>query len=261
MNILETIVASKVKEVAARKAQTPALVLEQQPAFARPVFSLKQFILDPAKTGIIAEYKRRSPSKGVINDRSGVLEVTNGYVAGGASALSVLTDTEYFGGSSADLELARVQPIPILRKDFIIDEYQILEARAMGADVILLIASCLSPVRVRELAKCAKGLGLEVLLELHEEEELEHINEYTEIVGVNNRNLKTFSVDMDKSIRMAEQIGNSRVRIAESGIGSVEDIERFRQYGFDGFLIGEYFMKQDDPAAAFITFTNKLKSR
>lgn len=261
MNILETIVASRVKEVAARKAQTPALVLEQQPAFARPVFSLKQFILDPAKTGIIAEYKRKSPSKGVINDRSGVLEVTNGYVAGGASALSVLTDTEYFGGSSADLELARVQPIPILRKDFIIDEYQILEARAMGADVILLIASCLSPVRVRELAKCAKGLGLEVLLELHEEEELEHINEYTEIVGVNNRNLKTFSVDMDKSIRMAEQIGNSRVRIAESGIGSVEDIERFRQYGFDGFLIGEYFMKQDDPAAAFITFTNKLKSR
>lgn len=261
MNILETIVASKVKEVAARKAQTPALVLEQQPAFARPVFSLKQFILDPAKTGIIAEYKRKSPSKGVINDRSGVLEVTNGYVAGGASALSVLTDTEYFGGSSADLELARVQPIPILRKDFIIDEYQILEARAMGADVILLIASCLSPMRVRELAKCAKGLGLEVLLELHEEEELEHINEYTEIVGVNNRNLKTFSVDMDKSIRMAEQIGNSRVRIAESGIGSVEDIERFRQYGFDGFLIGEYFMKQDDPAAAFITFTNKLKSR
>ncbi len=261
MNILETIVASKVKEVAARKALTPGSVLEQQPAFARPVFSLKQFILDPAKTGIIAEYKRRSPSKGVINDRSGVLEVTNGYVAGGASALSVLTDTEYFGGTSADLELARVQPIPILRKDFIIDEYQILEARAMGADVILLIASCLSPMRVRELAKCAKGLGLEVLLELHEEEELEHINEYTEIVGVNNRNLKTFSVDMDKSIRMAEQIGNSRVRIAESGIGSVEDIERFRQYGFDGFLIGEYFMKQDDPAAAFITFTNKLKSR
>ena len=261
MNILEEIVQSKVREVAERKRLRPESVLEHQPVFSRSVHSLKQFILDPNKTGIIAEYKRRSPSKGVINDRSGVLEVTNGYVAGGASALSVLTDTDYFGGSTADLETARVQPVPILRKDFIIDEYQIVEARAMGADVILLIASCLSPMRVRELAKFAKGLGLEVLLELHEEEELEHINEYTEIVGVNNRNLKTFAVDMDKSIRMAERIGSSRVRIAESGIGSVEDILNFSQYGFEGFLIGEYFMKQDDPAAAFIAFTNKLKSR
>ena len=261
MNILEEIVQSKVREVAERKRLRPESVLEHQPAFTRSVYSLKQFILDPNKTGIIAEYKRRSPSKGVINDRSSVLEVTNGYVAGGASALSVLTDTDYFGGATADLETARVQPVPILRKDFIIDEYQIVEARAMGADVILLIASCLSPMRVRELAKFAKGLGLEVLLELHEEEELEHINEYTEIVGVNNRNLKTFAVDMDKSIRMAERIGSSRVRIAESGIGSVEDILNFKQYGFEGFLIGEYFMKQDDPAAAFIAFTNKLKSR
>lgn len=261
MNILEQIVAAKRVEVAERKRLRPASVLEHQPAFTRSVYSLKQFILDPNKTGIIAEYKRRSPSKGVINDRSGVLEVTNGYVAGGASALSVLTDTDYFGGSTADLETARVQPVPILRKDFIIDEYQIMEARAMGADVILLIASCLSPMRVRELSKFAKGLGLEVLLELHEEEELEHINEYTEIVGVNNRNLKTFTVDMDKSIRMAERIGSSRVRIAESGIGSIEDILNFSQYGFEGFLIGEYFMKQDDPAAAFIAFTNKLKSR
>lgn len=261
MNILEQIVAAKEIEVAERKRLRPESVLEHQPAFTRSIYSLKQFILDPNKTGIIAEYKRRSPSKGVINDRSSVLEVTNGYVAGGASALSVLTDTDYFGGSTADLETARVQPVPILRKDFIIDEYQIVEARAMGADVILLIASCLSPMRVRELAKFAKGLGLEVLLELHEEEELEHINEYTEIVGVNNRNLKTFTVDMDKSIRMAERIGSSRVRIAESGIGSVEDILNFRQYGFEGFLIGEYFMKQDDPAAAFIAFTNKLKSR
>lgn len=261
MNILEQIVAAKSIEVAERKRLRPESVFEHQPAFTRSVYSLKQFILDPNKTGIIAEYKRRSPSKGVINDRSGVLEVTNGYVAGGASALSVLTDTDYFGGATADLETARVQPVPILRKDFIIDEYQILEARAMGADVILLIASCLSPMRVRELAKFARGLGLEVLLELHEEEELEHINEYTEIVGVNNRNLKTFTVDMDKSIRMAERIGSSRVRIAESGIGSVEDILNFSQYGFEGFLIGEYFMKQDDPAAAFIAFTNKLKSR
>jgi indole-3-glycerol phosphate synthase len=266
MNILETIVASKVKEVGERRALKPAAELERSPGFAREVVSLKQSVLNPARTGIIAEFKRRSPSKGVINDRSTVEEVIRGYIAGGASGLSVLTDSEYFGGSTADLERARalqepVNQVPILRKDFIIDEYQILEARAMGADVILLIASCLSPKRVKELANFAKGLGLEVLLELHEEEELEHINEYTELVGVNNRNLKTFTVDMEKSIRMAEKIGNSRIRIAESGIGSVEDILNFKRYGFEGFLIGEYFMKQHDPAAAFLTFTQKLKQQ
>lgn len=270
MNILETIVASKVKEVAERKALRPVAELERSPRFTRQVVSLKQSVRNPARTGIIAEFKRRSPSRGVINDRSSVEDVVQGYIDGGASGLSVLTDTDYFGGATADLERARAlqdqgtfqkSQVPLLRKDFIIDEYQVVEARAMGADVILLIASCLSPQRVKELAKFANGLSLEVLLELHEEEELEHICEYTEIVGVNNRNLKTFSVDMEKSIRMAEKIGDSRVRIAESGIGSVEDIINFRRYGFEGFLIGEYFMKQDDPAAAFKAFTNKLKQQ
>jgi indole-3-glycerol phosphate synthase len=273
MNILETIVASKRKEVAARKASVPAAALERSPGFARAVVSLKQSIRDPARTGIIAEFKRRSPSKGVINDRSSVDDVLRGYIDGGASGLSVLTDTDFFGGATADLERARTlqEPalqeralgecggVPILRKDFIIDEYQVLEARAMGADVILLIASCLSPARVLELAKFARGLDLEVLLELHEEAELDHINPYTELVGVNNRNLKTFSVDMDKSIRMADRIGNSWVRIAESGIGSVEDVVSLRQCGFEGFLIGEYFMKQEDPAAAFRAFTQNLR--
>ena len=171
-----------------------------------------------------------------------------------------MTDTDFFGGATADLHAARVNEIPVLRKDFIIDEYQIVEARAMGADVILLIASCMSPAEVKQLGAFARSLGLEVLLELHEEAELEHVNEHTELVGVNNRNLKTFSVDMEKSIRMAEQIGNSRVRIAESGINSVEDILKFRAFGFDGFLIGEHFMKQEDPVGSFRDFTTKLRS-
>jgi indole-3-glycerol phosphate synthase len=260
MNILETIVASKVKEVEERQAKTSVSALEKSSLFNREILSLRQSILDPAKTGIIAEFKRRSPSKGIINDRSSGMDVTGGYVEGGASGLSILTDTNYFGGYNEDLLAAREHRIPILRKDFIIDEYQVVEARSMGADAILLIASSLSPVRVRELAKFANELRLEVLLELHEEEELEHINEFTKLVGVNNRNLKTFEVDMDKSIRMAEKIGTSRVRIAESGIGSVEDILSFRKFGFDGFLIGEYFMKQHDPAAAFSAFTKKLRT-
>ena len=260
MNILETIVASKAKEVEERKLRTSVRELEKKPMFNRETISLKQSILHPLKTGIIAEFKRKSPSKGVINDRSSVIEVTSGYVEGGASGLSILTDTDYFGGATDDLISARLHDIPIVRKDFIIDEYQVVEARAMGADVILLIASCLSPARVMELARFAAELDLEILLELHEEEELEYINDYTQLIGVNNRNLKTFEVDMEKSVRMVEKIGNSRVRIAESGIGSVEDVQIFRKFGFDGFLIGEYFMKQDDPAAAFLTFTKKLKT-
>ena len=261
------------KEVALRRETVPMGVLERSPGLAREVVSLKQSILDPARTGIIAEFKRRSPSKGVINARSTVEEVVGGYIAGGASGLSVLTDTEFFGGATADLEIARAlqEPalqeralgerggVPILRKDFIIDEYQVLEARAMGADVILLIASCLNPERTLQLAAFAKSLDLEVLLELHGEDELGHINAYTELVGINNRNLKTFDVDMDRSMRMAERIGNSRVRIAESGIGSVEDVAELKSHGFDGFLIGEYFMKQLDPAAAFLAFTRKMR--
>jgi indole-3-glycerol phosphate synthase len=149
--------------------------------------------------------------------------------------------------------------IPILRKDFMIDEYQVVEARAMGADVILLIAACLSPAEVLSLASFAHGLQLEVLLELHDEEEIAHINEYTQLVGINNRNLKTFTVDMEKSISMAEKIGPGEVRIAESGISTPDDIVKFRQYGFDGFLVGERFMRENDPAEAFGEFVKNIK--
>ncbi len=260
MTILDTIIASKRKEVSERKKLVSISDLENAAFFQRPVISLKESILDPGKTGIIAEFKRRSPSRGMINRHSPVDKVTMAYTAAGASALSILTDEEFFGGSTADLLQARVNNIPILRKDFIIDEYQVFEARSMGADVILLIASCLTKNEVRNLGAIAKSMSLEILLELHDDNELDHINEYTEIVGINNRNLKTFEVDMEKSIRMADRIGNAKVRVAESGISRAEDIITFRNHGFEGFLVGERFMKEEDPGEAFNTFVTSLKS-
>jgi indole-3-glycerol phosphate synthase len=232
--------------------------LQQSPGFNRTPYLLNEFLLNPAKTGIIAEFKRKSPSKGIINDRVSVLEVTNAYTQFGASCLSVLTDTEFFGGSTADLKAARVHPIPILRKDFIIDDYQIAEAKEMGADVILLIAACLSPTQVKDLAAYAKNLQLSVLLELHDEEELAHICGDTDIVGINNRNLKTFEVDIERSLRMAAQIPASKIKVAESGISSVENINLFKANGFKGFLIGENFMKAANPAQAFEAFVQQL---
>jgi indole-3-glycerol phosphate synthase len=260
MTILETIISSKRIEVAERKKLVKTADLEKSPFFQRSIFSFKQFILDPNLTGIIAEYKRRSPSRGIINDRSSVEDVAKTYAEGGASAVSILTDEKFFGGSTSDLEKARVNQLPLLRKDFIIDEYQVVEARAMGADIILLIAACLSPAEVSRLAQFASSLGLEILLELHDDNELGHINEYTKVIGVNNRNLKTFEVDMEKSIRMSDRIGSDRIRVAESGIKSPEDIITCRNNGFDGFLIGELFMKENDPGAAFRTFVSTLKS-
>ncbi len=259
MNILDQIIAYKQQFVAQSKAQRTVEQLEQSPLFARDTLSLKAFVLDQTKTGIIAEFKRKSPSKGIINDQVSVAEVTAAYAQFGASGLSVLSDEQFFGGSLKDVEDARFNQIPLLRKEFIIDEYQILEAKAHGADVILLIAACLSPQRVKELAVFAKNLGLEVLLELHTEEELEHICSEVDLVGVNNRNLKTFEVDLEHSIRLSAQIGD-RIKIAESGISQIENILYLKENGFHGFLIGETFMKQADPGAAFAGFINDLKS-
>jgi indole-3-glycerol phosphate synthase len=258
MNILEAIIERKKVEVEERKLATPVEVLRQSEWYERPRLSLKHFLLDESRTGIIAEFKRRSPSKGSINEAADVVEVTTAYASNGASALSVLTDELFFGGSTEDLIKARVNQIPILRKDFMIDEYQIEEARAMGADVILLIAACLTPDEVKRLAAYAKQLGLEVLLELHAEEELEHICDETEIIGINNRDLKTFKVDIERSLRMAEKIPSDKIKVAESGISSVENILLFKQNGFKGFLIGENFMKEENPASAFQYFVNQL---
>ena len=235
--------------------------LKKSDLFTRSTFSLKEFLLDETKTGIIAEFKRQSPSKGIINGTADVLEVTQVYTLNGASCLSILTDEYFFGGSAQDLLKARVNNIPILRKDFIIDEYQILEARSMGADVILLIAACLTPERVKELATFAKSIQLEVLLEIHSDEELKHICDETELVGVNNRDLKTFSVDINRSIELSKKIPDNKIKIAESGINDIETIRIFRKAGFKGFLIGENFMKQPDPTIAFVNFVEQLNAK
>jgi len=261
MNILDKIVAQKQIEVAARKLQTPVGVLEQMKYFSAETLSLYSFLLDPTKTGIIAEFKRKSPSKGVINDQATVEEVTMAYAKYGASGISVLTDTEFFGGSLNDLLAATINEVPLLRKDFMIDEYQLIEAKAHGAGVILLIAACLSPEKVKSMAATAKSLGLEVLLEIHNEQELEHICDSIDLVGVNNRNLKNFEVSIDTSLALIKQIPTNKLAIAESGISNVDTIVTLRQAGFKGFLIGENFMKQANPSIAFAEFVHQLKAK
>jgi indole-3-glycerol phosphate synthase len=261
MNILEKIVAHKREEVARRKKARDLQELSKHPNNDRQALSLKASLLDASKTGIIAEFKRKSPSKGVINANADVALITKAYTLHGASGLSVLTDEQFFGGGDADFELARQNQIPLLRKEFIIDEYQLFESKAMGADVILLIAACLSPAEVKRFSAVAVNLGMEVLLELHGEEELDHICEDAALIGINNRNLKTFEVDIDRSLRMAEKIPAEKIRVAESGISSPEMILKFKSHGFHGFLMGENFMKDKDPTIAFAGFVNQLKAK
>ena len=250
-NILSEIIHYKKTEVARTQAEIPASVLLKSPQLHRVPFSLKDRLMRSETPGIIAEFKRKSPSKGIINDQVSVETVTGAYTKGGASCLSVLTDHHFFGGSLDDLRVARDNNIPILRKDFMIEEYQILEARAAGADVILLIAACLSVKRVAELAAYAKKLNLEVLLEIHQEEELDRVCVDVDLVGINNRNLKTFEVDIEHSKRLLSMLPADRPAIAESGINDVGVTGELFQSGFKGFLIGEYFMKNADPGNAF----------
>lgn len=258
MNILEEIVAYKKLEVNKRKLEMPVKQLEQLPLFSSPAYSLKRFLLDESRTGIIAEFKRKSPSKGIINDQSAVIEVTAAYANNGASALSILTDHFFFGGSIDDLISARINEVPILRKDFTIDEYQIIEAKAFGADAILLIAAILSPQQVKDFTLTAHELGLEVILEIHEDAELAHITDRIDIVGVNNRDLKTFKVDLEQSVHLSHHIPAGKIKISESGIDKAKDIEYLKQFGYNGFLIGEQFMKQADPGLAFMNFVVEL---
>ncbi|MFM7838153.1 MAG: indole-3-glycerol phosphate synthase TrpC, partial [Chitinophagaceae bacterium] len=234
----------------------------QSPYWNRMPVSLRKALLAEGSTGLIAEFKRKSPSKGWFKDSEFAIErVVVPYAEQGAAAISVLTDTPFFGGTLQDLRQARsAVTVPLLRKDFVIDAYQIGEAKANGADVILLIAACLTPKEVQRLALITKELGMEVLLELHEDTELEHCCEEIDLVGINNRDLKTFTVDIDRSLRMAEQIPAGKIKIAESGIGSAELVQRFRKAGFRGFLIGETFMKTADPGQAFQQFVQAVSS-
>jgi len=262
MNILEKIIQSKYKEVDRRKEQFPIKKLEKHEFFERKIFSLKRN-LKQSTTGIIAEFKRKSPSKGTINDRVGVEEATQGYAKAGASGISILTDTDFFGGTTDDLLKARPHlTVPILRKDFIIDEYQIIEAKAMGADVILLIAAALSPKQINELAEFAHSLGLEVLMEVHSLEELQSsLNYHLDIVGVNNRNLKNFDVSINTSKDLTEHIPSEFIKISESGISEVKNVKILQEYGYQGFLIGENFMKSDNPGEMCNEFIQGMKER
>ncbi|TAF46578.1 MAG: indole-3-glycerol phosphate synthase TrpC [Sphingobacteriales bacterium] len=256
MNILDKIVARKAQEVAQAKAKTSVQTLEKQKYFSRETYALKAFLLDATKTGIIAEYKRKSPSKGIINNFSTVEEVTTGYAKAGASALSVLTDIDFFMGNPDDVLSARaVNNIPILRKEFIIDEYQIIEAKALGADIILLIAAILTPQQITQFAKLAQSLGLSTLLEVHDRVELErNCNPYLDVIGVNNRNLKDFSVSVNTSLKLAPHIPKEFLKISESAISDFETINLLKKAGFNGFLIGENFMKTQNPGKAMQDF-------
>ncbi|TDQ09713.1 indole-3-glycerol phosphate synthase TrpC [Pedobacter metabolipauper] len=262
MTILDKIVLRKKEEVAQAKQLVSVRQLESGLHFNRNPHSFKSFLTDPGRTGIIAEFKRRSPSKGIINDKVTVADVTTGYAAAGASALSVLTDTDFFGGHTKDLLEARAaNQIPILRKDFMIDEYQVIEAKALGADIILLIAAILTPQEIAALAGTAKGLGLNVLLEVHNQEELERsICPDLDAIGVNNRNLADFTVNIQTSFDLVDQIPSDFMKISESAISDTETIKKLKLAGFNGFLIGENFMKTENPGAAMSAFVSELIS-
>ena len=261
--ILETIIARKKNEVTERKAQVSVKKLEMKGFYGQATNSLKTSLLNLASTGIITEFKRKSPSKGIINGNVSAAEVTKEYVNAGAACLSVLTDIDFFGGSDQDFLDARITnpSIPMLRKDFMVDDYQIIEAKSMGADVILLIAAALNPQEVLRLARFTKSLGMETLLEVHDEEELNRsLSEYIDIVGVNNRNLKNFSEEnIDASIELFSKIPSQFIRISESCISKPENVIQLKKIGYNGFLIGETFMKTPFPGLALKDFIEKIK--
>lgn len=260
MTILDQINANKRKEIEVAKSKVSMSDLEASVLFERKCPSLKEAIL--TKSGIIAEFKRKSPSKGIINGSVTPSDVAKGYHSAGVSAMSCLTDKDYFGGTFNDLKEARAAvDLPILRKDFMLDEYQVFEAKSIGADIILLIAASLSIAETKTLAQVAKGIGLNVLLEIHDDKELDYINEYCDAVGVNNRNLKTFEVSTDVSKKLANKISDEFVKISESGISNIEAIQELKTYGYSGFLIGESFMKTANPGQACQDFIEQLSGR
>lgn len=261
MNILDKIVQDKRIEVAFRKRLIPIKQLEQSLLFQRETISLVSK-LQNSNSGIIAEHKRRSPSKSIINNNLNVFDVASGYENAGVCGMSVLTDGRYFGGSLDDLLTARAScNLPLLRKEFIIDEYQLLEARAYGADVILLIAAILTREEIKRFSELAKSLNLDVLLEVHNKEELhKSIMPSLDMLGVNNRNLKTFEVSLDTSKSLSALIPDDFVKVSESGISNIEAIKALQPYGYKGFLIGENFMKTDNPGVNAKAFIDQLEN-
>lgn len=257
-NILDKIIANKRLEVERHKKDTPINELEKRLSTITTPASFKEAIKN-SRTGIIAEFKRRSPSRDWIFKDAKIEDVIPLYSQNGASAISVLTDMDFFGGELADLELAgSLTKTPLLRKDFVVDEYQLYQAKISGASAILLIASALMTEETKQLAKKAKELNLDVLLEIHNEQELHHINDKVDVVGVNNRNLGTFVTDIQISFDLTDKIPNDFIKISESGISQPQTVIDLQQAGYKGFLMGENFMKTSNPGKALEDFINQL---
>lgn len=257
-DILQEIVARKRKEVASLKTSHQIELLQTSPMLSRSTISMKKALIQ-SDSGIIAEFKRKSPSKGWLNQYADPTSVIPAYEQAGATALSILTDTFFFGGQLQDLQKVREQtPLPILRKDFILDEIQLLESRVAGADAILLIAACLHPDECFSLARQAHAWGLEVLLEIHEESELDYLTDEIDMVGVNNRHLGSFHTDVSNSFFLAEKLPSPMIKISESGIGQPVTVQQLRHKGFDGFLMGEHFMKTHRPGETLKRFISQL---
>ena len=259
--ILDTIVAHKRTEIASRRELVPVKLLETSLYFNAQPLSLRKYLLREGGSGLIAEFKRKSPSKGWINQYAPVERTTLGYMQAGAVALSILTDTEFFGGKNEDLTTARrFNFCPILRKDFVVDEYQILEAKSVGADAVLLIAAVLTPAEIDSLGRLARSLGLEVLLEVHDAEELARSAnaDAVDLIGVNNRNLHDFTVSLDTSLELAAAIPNEFVKVSESGISTAAAIGQLREVGYRGFLLGEAFMRHARPERACATLVQEI---
>lgn len=259
MDILQRIIETKRREISDRKHEVTLAQLENSPFFEREVLSMSASLKANGPAAIIAEFKRRSPSKGNIFNEAKVLPVVKGYSEAGCAGISVLTDNDYFGGSLEDLVTARSSVnVPLLRKEFIIDEFQIIEAKSAGADLILLIAEVLTIEEVLQLSRFARSLGLEVLLEMHSESQIPKINDYLNIVGINNRNLKTFEVDLEASIRLLNQLEGDFLRISESGLSDPLTVVKLIHAGFQGFLVGENFMKTKVPGKACREFRENI---
>lgn len=262
MNILDKIIIDKRREIELKKSIIPVSQLEASVLFNSRMYSMSKLVKN-SPVGIIAEHKRRSPSKDIINNNHSVEDVVLGYQNAGACGISVLTDGKYFGGSLDDLVLAKASVnVPLLRKEFVVDEYQILEAKAYGADVILLIAAVLTRAEIKQLSEFAQSLGLEVLLEVHNLEELETaLLPSLDMIGVNNRSLKTFEVSLNFSKELASKIPDDFVKVSESGISSIEAVKELQQYGYQGFLIGEHFMKTNNPGKEAKEFILKITAK
>lgn len=257
MNILEQIIANKFQETALNKSTVPVARLKASAYFTRAGLSLKERLTK--QTGIIAEFKRKSPSKGIIRHAASAREITRSYENHGASACSILTDKVYFGGDNGDIAGARPWlNIPVLRKDFIIDPYQIFEAKSIGADLILLIAECLTKLQINEFTQIAHDLGMEVLMELHDQHELDKWSPEIDLLGINNRDLKNFNTGIEKSLVIADVLPKESLWISESGLKGPGELQQLSRAGYRGFLIGETFMKSDDPGALCGEFVSGL---